>query len=396
MIQFHCQHCGNYMRIGEEFAGRDACCKACKRYIIIPKADGTVLDVLALPIEERLSRTEQLLQFTTEKNQQFRVLLAPYRDVDGRLTPPAQLRADADRLSAAGLQELGQLRQQCQDWRREKNELEQQQAIVEEQTRAAGLSLVDSEAACAGLRAELVEAQDSICVLREALSACERRTQELESGLVLLGESAQAAEAALQHDLDKHLAREQSLETELNLLRYELDRADEAAEYPRSGGEAEESRRRDDEAQLRSLEAERDEAATRAAGLVAVAEEFALALEGGALVQEGLFEDRCRAMLESLLEVLFQLETRLPAVAPDAPETSRLLALLRAWAAGVRACLMPPEDGKDSIEVRDEEMPDEELFEEGVAPEDPMAEAYMRFLGPSSGPWVGLRKEHGS
>lgn len=382
MIQFHCQHCGNYMRIGEEFAGRDACCKACKRYIIIPKADGTILDVFSLPTEERLRRTEQLLQFTTEKNQQFRALLAPYQDAQGRLIPPAQLRLAGDRLSTADLEELERLRRQFQEWSNEKAELEQQQAALAEQASEAGQSLILSETACAELRTELVEAQDSIRALRESLSEQANQIQELESGLVAYRESAQATEETLEQTREALRTREESLEAEMSHLRYELDRAHEAMEHLRAEQADQESRNSREEVERRILEAERDGAVAQSVQFTAVLDELALALERGMPESGGSFEDRGQAMLESLSETLFQLESRLPLVAADEPEFHRLLTALRVWAADARACLEPPGNRVDTVESQDEETLDQELTDERSSPEDPMAQAYMRFLGP--------------
>lgn len=382
MIQFHCQHCGNYMRIGEEFAGRDACCKACKRYIIIPKADGTILDVFALPTEERLRRTEQLLQFTTEKNQQFRALLAPYQDAQGHLIPPAQLRPVPDRLSAPDLEELERLRRQFQEWSNERAELERQQAALAEQASEAGQSLSLSEADCAELKTEFAEAQDSIRALRETLSGREHQIHELESSLAAYRESAQAAEETLEQIRAAHRTREESLESGMSLLRYELDRTHEALEHLRAEQTVEESRSSREEMDRRILEAERDGAVAQSAQIAAVLEEMAFALERARPAGDGSFEDRGQAMLESLSEILFQLESRLSPDTADLLEFRRVLAALRVWAADVRACVGPPGDRVDTVESQDEETLDQELPEERSSPEDPMAQAYMRFLGP--------------
>lgn len=385
MIQFHCQHCGNYMRIGAEYEGRDACCKACKRYIIIPKADGTPLDVFSLSSEERLRRTEHLLQSTTERNQQLRALLAPYQDAGGQLIPPAQLRAATDRFSSEGLQELEGLRQQIDDWRREREFLEQQHAELLEQTRSTGQTLSESQAVCFQLEEELGESRTTIASLQESLLAREHQLQELERSLSQCRGALQESEVALAEGRDAWAAREQSLLTDLNLVQYEFERANEAAAALRNEFGAQETALRSVESEVSRLTEDKEFAGFRMASLTGVIEEVALAFESRLSENDSGFDDPARGMLKSLAARFSQLEFQLRDAASQFPGVERIGIALRSRAADFEGCLTDQESSSETIEINYEDNTAEPFFEGQLSGDDPMAEAYMRFLGPQSG-----------
>ncbi len=385
MIQFHCQHCGNYMRIGAEYEGRDACCKACKRYIIIPKADGTSLDVFSLPSEERLRRTEHLLQSTTERNQQLRALLAPYQDAGGQLIPPAQLRAAADRFSSEGIQELEGLRQQIEDWRGERECLEQQHTELLEQTRSTGQMLSESQSMCSQLGEELRESRATVALLQVSLSEREDQFQELERNLSRCRDSLQESEGALEEGRGSWAAREQTLLTELNLLQYEFEQTNEALAGFRAELGEQDTARRSAESEIVRLEADNHIANTQISVLSGIIEEFALAFESRLVEDGAMFDDPAKGMIKSLAARFSQLEFQLRDTALEFSGVERIAVALRSRAADLERCLTAQDSPTETIEINYEENTPEPFFEGQMSSDDPMAEAYMRFLGPQSG-----------
>jgi len=93
MIEFDCQHCGNHFVVEEKFAGHDGWCRVCKRFIIVPQADGSGGRIEDLSPAEKCFRVERTLRYAAKKAQRYRLLLQQYTDKDGRLVSAERFQA---------------------------------------------------------------------------------------------------------------------------------------------------------------------------------------------------------------------------------------------------------------------------------------------------------------
>lgn len=95
MIEFICPHCKNTMKVPDEMAGRDAWCRACKHFIVIPKASGGEVNLAAIPLPELCKRLARMVHFAASRADKLRDQLAPYRDEKGELISIEALKAAA-------------------------------------------------------------------------------------------------------------------------------------------------------------------------------------------------------------------------------------------------------------------------------------------------------------
>jgi chromosome segregation ATPase len=200
VIEFHCQHCGNHMRVARKYAGRDGCCSKCKRFIVIPQGDHRDEDVHAIPLEERCERVEALLVHMTERVRHYKKFLEPYRNEKGRLVPPD---ADAQALRRQARQE------ETQQWTR----TVQEQALEIENLRAA----VWEEARKRQTVQEALYGQTKMA---------ERRTRHLSEISHELFQGCQSVDALCDAVTDAQSAREKAA-TSNETLRQQLSKEEE-------------------------------------------------------------------------------------------------------------------------------------------------------------------------
>jgi hypothetical protein len=95
VIEFICPHCKNTMKVPDELAGRDAWCRSCKHFIVIPKTSGGEVDLAAIPLPEMCKRLARMVHFAASRADKFRDQLAAYRDEGGELISIEALKAAA-------------------------------------------------------------------------------------------------------------------------------------------------------------------------------------------------------------------------------------------------------------------------------------------------------------
>ena len=76
MLLFDCPHCGNHLRLEDEFAGSDGWCRACKGMIVAPRPGRESAGFDSLPIEARYNRLYQIFRFAATKADNYKLLLS--------------------------------------------------------------------------------------------------------------------------------------------------------------------------------------------------------------------------------------------------------------------------------------------------------------------------------
>lgn len=203
MLYFDCPHCGNHLRLEDEFAGRDGWCRACKGMIVAPRQGEHTPGIEALPLGARYDRLYQLFRFAATKADNYKLLLG-------------RLRHQRDTLTKE-LAKAGKWRDTVTELQRQVDATQRLLAARDEEiaTAMAGRGKLDSELAALRLECEIL--QNSLAEYRVAAVAAEP-----DAGI-------QDALAEARHrieQLDETVAR---VEKEKAALQSELDASREAA-----------------------------------------------------------------------------------------------------------------------------------------------------------------------
>ena len=100
MIEFKCPHCQNAFSVPDELSGRDGWCRVCKNMIVIRDSNSPQPDLNDLPLEERYTRLDKLMQYAAGRADNFKLLLSAYRDETGGLISSRVLRRDNEQHQA--------------------------------------------------------------------------------------------------------------------------------------------------------------------------------------------------------------------------------------------------------------------------------------------------------
>jgi hypothetical protein len=254
MLRFDCPHCGNHLRLEDEYAGRDGWCRACKGMIVAPMPGHQSAGVEGLPLAVRYSRLYHLFKFAAAKADNYKLLFGRVRAQRERLTrelteaakwkdraTDAKRRADqVERQLRARDDELAQL---MQVKRALEDETARLRADVNEHIRAAQTS-PPTPAVCevpGGVEAAIAEAKSSVAHVQQRLETTQHEKTALQEQVAALETMLAEARAAQGSPPDGQTGHER-LSRELDLLadlHREEQRAREAAENRFAASQAE-------------------------------------------------------------------------------------------------------------------------------------------------------------
>ena len=184
MLYFDCPHCGNHLRLEDEFAGRDGWCRACKGMIVAPTPGRETAGIETLSLEIRYNRLYHLFRFAATKADNYKLLLG-------------RLRAQREALT----QELAKAvkwRDSMTDLQRQTESMQRQLASQNDELAAAAevRRLLESE--LEAIRHECETLPATIAPdLREAFEASHRQVEALEERLKEEGKETAALMARL-------------------------------------------------------------------------------------------------------------------------------------------------------------------------------------------------------
>jgi chromosome segregation ATPase len=102
VIGFNCQHCNHPLQVADNFAGQDGWCRACKRLVVVPSADGSMEDWSNLSPNDQASRLEKILHRAASKADRLRSDFTAHAEALRELSdsdPPAESCSITEKLS---------------------------------------------------------------------------------------------------------------------------------------------------------------------------------------------------------------------------------------------------------------------------------------------------------